>query len=262
MKRILPLVLVCFLLLLTACGGQQVKSNDYHFQLTFPEDMTVFSPIETKPDDPRLAEFQISAEDLTAFGQENGLFYAIRAQGDQRDEMTVTVSDSDYDFWQLKESDTEAITEFESQMIASFEEEGFAVIHKGVLQQKDACCVFMTAASGRNDNIDLIYMATVYNGLYYAVTYQSSHAISDREKQEVYDVFETFYITETLANPDDPQPENTAARAVLVIVLIAIVAVLITLVLRFLLVRHPKHEPEQPYVPQFEDNLKQKKKDK
>lgn len=265
MKRILPIFLVCLLLLLTACSGQQMTSNDYHFQISFPDDMTVFSPIETKADDPRLAPLGISAEELSAFGENNGLFYAVRVKDGVRDEMTVTVEPSEYsqDLWQLTESDAVAITTFEDDMKETFEAMGFQVKHKGILNQKDACCVFMTAASGKTEGIDLIFMATVYNGLYYAITYRSSHAISDQVKQDVYETLGTFYITESLPNPNASQTDDTVAKAILVIVLILIAAILFGLALRLLLVRRPKHqEEEQPYVPQFSDQFNRKTKDK
>lgn len=265
MKRLIPLVLTLLLLTLVACGDVQYVSNDYHFQINFPEDMAVFSPIETKQDDPRLKEYGVNYEDLKSFGTEDGLFYAVGQSDGVREEITVTVTETDFaqELWHLQEGDTTSINEFEALITESFTSSDYMVLSKGILQQKDACCIFLNVATGAVDGVDLIYMATVYNGLHYAVTYQTSVATSPDDRQEIYKIFETFYMTEKVANPNEEPKDDTVAKAILAIVLILIVAALVVLVIRLLLVRKPKQTADsEEYTPLFQDSLTKKTKDK
>ncbi len=256
MKRIFLWLLILCLTVLTACNTVQYKSNDTHFQIDFPKSMTVLSPVTTKADDPALAEFGIEYEQLVNFGKEDGVFYGVEKGEQGTEEMIVTVSETalSQEIWHLKETDISAVNEFEQAVMDSFTSSGLVVRQKGNLRQDDAYCFFVNVGDATSTDIHLIYMATICNGLLYSVTYQSETAANEAKRQDVYTVFESFYVTEISQNPDGSQTGSTAGKAIVAIVLILIAAAIVITLIRIFTLRHRKQDDPADYTPQFQNH--------
>ena len=256
MKRFFLWLLILCLLLLTACNTVQYKSNDMHFQIDFPESMTVLSPITTKADDPALSEFGIEYEQLVNFGKEDGVFYGVQKGEQGTEEMIVTVSETtlSQEIWHLKETDLSAVNEFEQTVMDSFTQSGLVVRQKGNLRQDDAYCFFVNVGDETSTEIHLIYMATICNGLLYSVTYQSEAAADEEKQQDVYTVFESFYVTEISANPNDTAQNNTTGKAIAATLLIGITTAIVIVLIRIFTLRHRKQEDPADYTPQFQNH--------
>ncbi len=256
MKRIFLWLLILCLTVLTACNTVQYKSNDAHFQIDFPESMTVFSPATTKADDPDLEEFGIDYQQLVNFGKDDGVFYGVEQGELGTEEIIVTVSETalSQEIWHLKETDLSAVNEFEQTVMDSFNSSGLVVRQKGNLRQDDAYCFFVNVGETTSTDIHLIYMATICNGLLYSVTYQSEAAANEAKQQDVYAVFESFYVTEISANPNGSQGGNPVGKAIVAIVLILIAAAIVITLIRIFTLRHRKQDDPDDYTPQFQNH--------
>ena len=264
MKKIVLLSMVVLLLLGCGCA-QKFESVDHTFTIKFPEYMTVFSPTATKKDDPNLEKHQLDYETLTAFGAEGGVFYVVGEQNGVSKEITVNVQESSYtqELWELKKADTDLVAAFQDELIETFNVGGITVKQKGQFTQGRAYCVYLNIVSGNAFSYDTVYMATVYNGKQYSILYQCSAAMTGEDIDECHDMFDTFYITETLQNPAVETKDPTTVKAVLVVILLAIAILSVVMVLRMLSHRKKQKEEEKdPYVPQFADAFDTKKQSK
>ncbi len=257
MKKLILLSTV--LLLILGCGcAQKFESVDHTFTVKFPEYMTVFSPTATKKDDPNLEKHEITYDDLTAFGEEGGVFYVIGEENGVSKEITVSVQESSYttELWELKKADTDVVAAFQDELIETFNVSGIDVKQKGQFSQGRAYCVYLNILSGDFASFDTVYMATIYNGKQYSILYRASAALTQDDIDECHDMFDTFYITKTLPNPAVETKDLTTVKAVLVVVLILIAVFGVVMVLRMFAHRKKQKEEEKdPYVPQFTDAL-------
>ncbi len=257
MKKRLLFFLAFTLLFLCGCS-ETFESSDYHFTMKFPDDMKVFSPALTRADDPLLKEFDMDYDKLTSFGEEGGVFYAVGEEDGVKKEITVSVQESTYtqEIWELNKKDTDLVTQFQDELIETFNVSGITVKQKGQFQQGKAYCVYLNIISGNYQQFDTVYMATIYNGLQYSILYCASQPMTQDDIDECHDMFDTFYISETLQNPNEEAKDQTTTKAVLVVILILIVVFLVIMILRMFAHKKRQEEAEKdPYVPQFTDTL-------
>ena len=261
-KSLLLLWIVLLAILLAGCNMTQYQNDTHHVKFSLPDDMTVYKPGDTV-DEALLRQYDLTKGDLTSLFSGGCLYYAVGTKEDVQRKITLTVQESDYakEIWQLKEGDTETINTFTDDIIEFFntsgeqmgaESSGYQVINKGSFAQKDAYCVFVDLAPYGSNAYDSIYMATIYNGKWYAVLYNASKPITEDFEKEAHNVFDSFFITETLQPDGAPPKSKSGTQALLVVLLVAIVVALCFTIFRFLV---PKREPvpEEEYVSQFED---------
>ena len=265
-KNVLCLLLLLSLLFSLSGCNVEYQSADHHFTVKFPESVHVFNPFTVQKDDPALATYGIAYDDLTAFGQEGGVYFGVSQEDNgTRKEITVSVQESTYtqSLWELKKSDTQTVTEFQDELIENFNVSGITVKQKGKFQQGKAYCVYLNIVSGDFENYDTVYMATVYNGKQYSILYSSNQPLTGDDIDQCHGIFDTFYITETLDNPNLETKDQTTTKAVLILVLILIGAAFIALLV-FLFTQKRKHREQEtePYTPQFTDSLSTPKKSK
>ena len=131
MKKLLLFFLAFTLLFLCGCS-ETFESSDYHFTMKFPDSMKVFSPSLTREDDPLLEEFDMDYDELTSFGEEGGVFYAVGEEDGVKKEITVSVQESSYttEIWELKKNDTDLVTQFQDELIETFNVSGITVKQK------------------------------------------------------------------------------------------------------------------------------------
>ncbi len=256
------------LVLLVGCGSQKAESGDYHFTLRFPAAFTVFAK-GAAADSSALTAFGLTEEDLTAFQtEENGVFYAVARDDDLTREVVVNVYQNDYaaSLWRLREADADSINELTQDAIDDFAAAGVQALQKGQFAQGDAMFVFLNLRSGANTEpgvADTVYCTTVVNGLQYTILYQLNGPLTDRYQKEAQSIFDSFYLTETLQNPNEEPKDTAPANAMLVVVLLAALIFSGVLIARGVASARRRAGEEQPYRPQFEDDLKtEKKKDK
>jgi hypothetical protein len=267
-KRLITGLVALSLLLLCACNGVRFESNDYHFNIRFPKEMTVFEPGKTEGNNPHLKEFDITLEDLDAFSKNGGIFYAVQQKDDAFREVTVNVAQTvlSEEIWQLNKDDTKAVEEFTDKIIETFNTGGAEVLQKGKFTQGKAYCVYVNIKSGAADGIDAIYMATIYNGLQYAILYQANTLITEEMTDQAHDLFDTFFITETLSPETEEPKDTTTQKAVLTLILMITLVISVVAIIRIFGTNRrlkEKEKEEQPYIPQFDiitDNKKDKKK--
>ena len=260
MKKSIILIIFACCLLLSGCSAQSFESGDYHFKVRFPKELTVFVPGQTKADDPALKEYGLDTDTLTAFKeQQGGVFYAVGKQDEVYREVLVNVQETDYSksLWQLQSTDIAAIDELLDEMIETFNTGGVEALQKGQFAQGKAYCVFLNLNSGQNTagQIDSIYMCTIYNGLQYAVLYQANAPLTDDMQKEAQAIFDSFFITQTLANPNEEPKDTTTIRAVLIVIILLIFITVIVLITRSIHSQRKKTNEQQQYTPQFKDTL-------
>jgi hypothetical protein len=264
-KKLLTVFVALSLALLCACGTTRFESNDYHFTLRFPKEMTVFSPGDVAQNDPALEQFNITLEDLENFSKGGGVFYAVQQTDDVYREVTVNVNQTtlSQEIKQLKKEDTKAVEDYTDKIIETFNTGGAQVKQKGKFTQGKAYCVFVNIQSQNAKGIDAIYMATIYNGLQYAILYQANTTITPEMEKQAHNLFDSFFINQTI-DPDGEPKDNTTKKAVLTLTLLLICVVGAVAVVRISITNRrlkEKQKEQQPYTPQF-DLITNDKKDR
>lgn len=243
----------------------QYEYADQHLKISFPDDMTVLTSAQSA-DDELLSQYALTREDLTSTFENGCVYYGMGTDGTVQRRVTVTVEESDYskEIWQLKESEPETVQQFTDDIIEFFNtsgqqlnaagENGYHVLNKGAFSQGGAYCVFVDVAPYGSEEYDSIYMATIINGKWYGVLYNTSQPITEQTEQEAHEIFNSFYITKTLS-PNSGSSKNSSGTTALLVVLMAAIFITVTvLVVRIFVPARPK-EDEGPYVAQFEDTL-------
>ncbi len=264
-KLLLCLALVLMLLL---CGCSTRYENAAHtFSIKFPDSMQVFDASATGKDDPLLETYNVPYDKLQSFAADGGIYFAktLEENGVTK-EVSVSVQQSDYtkSLWELTGADESLVIEYQNELIESFQSNGITVKQKGKFQQGKAYCVYLNIISGNFDSYDTVYMSTVYNGKQYSVLYQSAKPLTDKDVDQCHDIFDSFHVTETVANPLEEPKDNTVAKAVLVVIFI--LAIVLSIVFTIRMFSHKKHleeeEKNDTYVPQFADTFSSTKKSK
>lgn len=260
MKKIFLIFLAASLLLLCGCGVKY-ENAAHQFSITFPETMTVLVPAQTKADDPVLKTFDISYTYVEERAEDGTQYLAVSQEGDVKKEVCVNVKEdeSTVELWALNKKDTELIGQFQTAMIDGLTELGYVVKQKGEFQQGDAYCLYLNVISGDNENFDTVYMATLYNGKQYSVLYRSTAALTQDDIDECHGIFDRFYITETLPNPNEEPRDTTVLKAMLVVLILAAVIFTVVCVIRWFALKKAPAE-EETYVPQFADEFASSKK--
>ncbi len=260
MKKVYLLLLAATLLLLSGCGVKY-ENTAHHFSITFPEHMTVLVPAETKEDNPALTTFGIPYENITTLANDGAVYLAVSQEKDIKKEVIVNVKEdeSTKELWELNKKDTALIGEYQTALIDGLTQSGYVVKQKGEFQQGDAYCVYLNVISGAHENFDTVYMATIHNGKQYSVLYRSTQPLSQEDIDECHGIFDRFYITETLPNPNEEPRDTTVLKAMMVVLILAAVILTVIFVVRwFALKKAPAQE--ETYVPQFADEFSSSKK--
>ncbi|MBR6548243.1 MAG: hypothetical protein IKT68_01740 [Clostridia bacterium] len=265
MKRICLWVLIITAVLLVGCSTTQYQNDTQHMKVNLPDYMAVYDS-----DDPLdaalLKQYKLSVDEIQENRQNGCLYFALGTKDGVQRTVNVNVYEDDYtkEIWQLKEDDTDMVTGFMDDAIADinlagqqFNEltgDGWQVINKGQMHQGDAFCIYLDIAPYDSTAYNSIYMATVYNGKCYSILYKASAPLTTESEGEAHDIFDTFYVTETLAAPGTEPENQSGLQAFLVVIVAAIVVALIVLVVR-LFVTKEKPESDGEYTEQFKEEV-------
>jgi len=265
MKRSLLILLVTAIIVLVGCSTTTYQNDTHHMKINFPDYMTVYDADDT-PDSALLSEHGLTLEGVQSDRDDGCIYLALGTKDGIHRKVAVSVLEDEYtkEIWQLKESDTQTVTEFTDDVIAEFNTagqqlndlngSGCQVVNKGQLTQGDAFCIYLDIAPYGTREYNSIYMATIFNGKWYSVLYNTDAPITTETEQEAHDIFNTFYPTVTLPVPGAKPENQSGLQALLIVIVAAIVIALVVLVVR-LLTAKDHSEQNAPYVDQFKDEL-------